>query len=67
LTPTQVALAKIALEKSEFAWRDLLDLDAFSIGCDAQLANTNMFISGDTFSKSLDSVISAAKKKLAPE
>ncbi|OQD78925.1 hypothetical protein PENANT_c071G04858 [Penicillium antarcticum] len=70
-TPLQVASVESALEESQFEWKDAVEntlgLEENSIGCDAQLAKTKKFIGGDAFSKSLDSVISAAKLKLASD
>jgi hypothetical protein len=65
LTQDQVPLAKIALADSEFAWVDAIDLDRIGLGCDKQLERTKQIIAGDAFSKSLDTVIKAAKLKLA--
>ncbi|OJI89883.1 hypothetical protein ASPTUDRAFT_79749 [Aspergillus tubingensis CBS 134.48] len=65
LNHTQVLVAKAAaLANLEYGWMADIDWDALARGCDGQLEHTNRLINGDAFSKSLDNVIAAAKKKL---
>ncbi|GAT25369.1 fibronectin type III domain protein [Aspergillus luchuensis] len=65
LNPTQVLVAKAAaLANLEYGWMADIDWDALARGCDGQLEHTNRLINADAFSKSLDNVIAAAKKKL---
>jgi hypothetical protein len=67
-TSTQAAIVKAALlEHPEYSWVLDFDWDALGRGCDGQLAYSKSLIAGDAFSKSLDSVITAAKQKLASE
>ncbi|PKY04114.1 fibronectin type III domain protein [Aspergillus campestris IBT 28561] len=66
--PTQVNVAKTAaLENSQYTWAKTFDWESIGRGCDGQLARTKQLIAADAFSKSLDSVISAAKKKLGSD
>ncbi|KAG2019298.1 hypothetical protein GB937_005212 [Aspergillus fischeri] len=68
LAPETVKSAKeAALKHPEFAWAANFDWDSLGHGCEKQLARTRDIIAGDTFSRSLDSVIEAAKKKLSPD
>lgn len=68
LNPNQVDVAKAAtFADSKYAWAKNFDWDSLGLGCDGQLARTKQLIAGDAFSKSLDSVISAAKAKLGSE
>ncbi|PYI01923.1 fibronectin type III domain protein [Aspergillus sclerotiicarbonarius CBS 121057] len=65
LNSNQVTVAKAAaLTDPKFTWAGSYDWDSLGLGCDGQLARTKSLIAGDAFSKSLDSVISAAKAKL---
>ncbi|PLB48819.1 fibronectin type III domain protein [Aspergillus steynii IBT 23096] len=64
----QVTLAKAAaLADPRFKWGEGFDWDSLGLGCDGQLARTKKLIEGDAFSKNLDSVIAAAKKKLGKD
>ncbi|THC88424.1 hypothetical protein EYZ11_012126 [Aspergillus tanneri] len=66
--PNQVNAAKTAaLADPKYAWAKTFDWDSLGLGCDGQLARTKKLIAGDAFSKSLDSVISAAKAKLGSD
>jgi hypothetical protein len=53
-----------ALLDSNFGWSKDFDWDSISRGCEGQLDRTANLIAGDAFSRSLDSVIAAAKAKL---
>ncbi|OBT40677.1 hypothetical protein VE00_08681 [Pseudogymnoascus sp. WSF 3629] len=67
LTAEQVAIAKLAAEADEqYGWAKDIDWDALGLGCDGQILRTRIIASGVTFQNSLDSVVAAAKKKLAP-
>jgi hypothetical protein len=68
LNPGQVLGAKAAaLAHEDYEWAKDFNWDSLGRGCDGQLARTKQLIAGDAFSKSLDSVISAAKAKLGTE
>lgn len=68
LNANQVKTAKAASQLDpKFAWASSVDWDSLGVGCAGQLAQTQAIIEGSEFSKSLDSVISAAKSKLASE
>lgn len=62
----QVAVGKIA-ELLEEEWAKWVDLDALSRGCQSQLETSRGIIEGLDFSERLDTLLEAAKKKLAPE
>ncbi|PWY96628.1 fibronectin type III domain protein [Aspergillus sclerotioniger CBS 115572] len=65
LNSNQVAVTKAAaLADPDYTWAGSYDWDSLGLGCDGQLARTRNLIAGDAFSKSLDSVIEAAKAKL---
>jgi hypothetical protein len=64
----QVMVAKAAaLADKDYKWAADFDWDRIGRGCEGQLARSKGIIAGDAFSRSLDSVIAAAKKKLGPE
>lgn len=66
LNSDQVTLAKTAaIADADYAWAKSYDWDSLGLGCERQLARTNEIIASDSFSKSLDEVISAAKLKLS--
>lgn len=66
LNGAQVNIGKIASEfDKKYEWAAGLDWDALGRGCVGQLKRTGSLIESDSFSKSLDSVLDAAKKKLA--
>lgn len=68
LNSDQVTLAKTAaIADADYAWAKSYDWDSLGIGCEGQLARTNEIIASDSFKKSLDEVISAAKLKLSSE
>jgi hypothetical protein len=68
LTPVQAAKAKlIALADEQYAWAKDWDWDRLSRGCGGQIEHTRALIQGNDFSKKLDQVLTAAKKKLAKE
>ncbi|EPS26948.1 hypothetical protein PDE_01888 [Penicillium oxalicum 114-2] len=68
LNANQVKTAKAASQLDpKFAWASSVDWDSLGVGCAGQLAQTQAIIEGSEFSKSLDSVISAAKSKLASD
>ncbi|KAL4983900.1 fibronectin type III domain protein [Aspergillus falconensis] len=68
LNSDQVAVAKAAvLADPDYAWLKDFDWDSTGRGCDGQLARTENIIKGVAFSKKLDSVIAAAKRKLGPD
>jgi hypothetical protein len=68
LNDQQVNIGKIASEfDKKFEWAAGLDWDALGRGCAGQLKRTASLVESDSFSKSLDSVLDAAKKKLAKE
>jgi hypothetical protein len=62
-----VDLARLAANKSMFLWKDNIPWENLAIGCDGQLARTKKLIADDAFAKTLDTVITAAKLKLASE
>ncbi|KAF3392625.1 hypothetical protein F1880_008918 [Penicillium rolfsii] len=68
LNSDQVTLAKTAaIADADYAWAKSYDWDSLGIGCEGQLAHTNKIIASDSFKKSLDEVISAAKLKLSSD
>lgn len=67
LNQEQVAVAKAVAFKEGIDWAQDFDWDATGRGCEAQLELTKALIDSSTFSASIDSVINAAKAKLAPE
>lgn len=69
LAPEAVKMAKEAALKNPdlFPWAAGFDWDSLAHGCENQLDRTRDIIAGAAFSKSLDSVIAAAKGKLSPE
>ncbi|KAF5635566.1 integrin alpha n-terminal [Fusarium sp. NRRL 25303] len=68
LTPVQAARAKlIALADEQYAWAKDWDWDRLARGCGGQIQYTRSLIQGNDFSKRLDQVLTAAKKKLAKE
>lgn len=66
LNPLQVAVAQAAALTKEFGWAKDYDWSRLGRGCDGQLDRSKSLISSSTFSSSIDSVLSAAKLKLAP-
>jgi hypothetical protein len=60
-------VAKAAALAADYKWAANFDWDSIGRGCEGQLARTKGIVAGDAFSRSLDSVIAAAKKKLGPE
>ncbi|RFN46103.1 integrin alpha n-terminal [Fusarium flagelliforme] len=61
----QALAAKIIAEvDKDYAWSKDFDWDSLSRGCDGQIEYSKKLANGDTFGKSLDAVLSAAKKKL---
>lgn len=62
----QVATGKLAKLKEE-KWAANLDFDKFGRGCLKQLSESHDLIESSDFSKRLDDVLAAAKKKLASE
>jgi hypothetical protein len=67
LSESQVTVAKLAALDKNFDWAGGYDWDALGRGCDAQLDRSQAIIDSPQFSSSLDSVLSAAKGKLASE
>ncbi|KAF7164134.1 hypothetical protein CNMCM5623_008824 [Aspergillus felis] len=68
LNSEQVTVAKAAaLADPNYKWAADFNWDAVGRGCEGQLARTKGNIAGDAFSRSLDSVIAAAKQKLSPD
>ena len=68
LQAVQVNQAKTAaLANQDYTWAETFDWDSLGYGCDGQLTRTKNIIDGDAFSMRLDSVIEAAKEKLASE
>ncbi|KAH1912574.1 hypothetical protein KXW47_007499 [Aspergillus fumigatus] len=69
LAPEAVKMAKEAALKNPdlFPWAAGFDWDSLAHGCENQLDRTRDIIAGAAFSKSLDSVIAAAKGKLSPD
>jgi hypothetical protein len=57
----------MAANKSMFLWKDDIPWENLAIGCAGQLARTKKLIADDAFAKTLDTVIMAAKLKLASE
>lgn len=58
---------KMMKEATKSEWIESVDWDKLSRGCDGQLEFTNSVINSDDFSKSIDSVLEAAKAKLSSE
>ncbi|KAF4166807.1 hypothetical protein CNMCM6936_005969 [Aspergillus lentulus] len=67
LNSCQVMVAKAAALAEDYKWAANFDWDSIGRGCEGQLARTKGIIAGDAFSRSLDSVIAAAKIKLGPD
>lgn len=67
LSESQVTVAKLAALSKKLDWASDYDWDALGRGCDAQLDRSQAIIYSPQFGSSLDSVVSAAKGKLAPE
>ncbi|OGM49583.1 hypothetical protein ABOM_001752 [Aspergillus bombycis] len=68
LQAVQVNQAKTAaLANQDYTWAETFDWDSLGYGCDGQLTRTKNIIDGDAFSMRLDSVIEAAKEKLASD
>ncbi|KAL9572343.1 hypothetical protein ACKAV7_003544 [Fusarium commune] len=66
LTPLQAAEAKVIAEvDKQYAWAKGWDWDSLSRGCVGQIQHTRALMRGQDFSKNLDQVLTAAKKKLA--
>lgn len=62
-----MTVAKGAAENEEFGWAKDYDWDRLGRGCDEQLDRSQNIISSPSFSSSIDSVLSAAKTRIAPE
>lgn len=62
----QVDVGKLAKLKKE-KWAANLDFEKFGRGCTRQLSESHDLIDSGDFSKRLDAVLAAAKKKLASE
>lgn len=60
-------MAKIAALDKKFEWAAGYDWDSLGRGCTGQLSRSADIIASDDFSKKIDNVIDAAKKKLADE
>jgi hypothetical protein len=61
----QALAAKVIAEvDKDYAWAKDFDWDSLSRGCEGQIEYSKKLASGDAFGKSLDGVLSAAKKKL---
>jgi hypothetical protein len=56
----------MAMVDEKFGWAKDFDWNSVSRSCESQLALTQRLIASPGFSKDLDSVIMAAKAKLAP-
>ncbi|KAJ4415694.1 hypothetical protein N0V82_007187 [Gnomoniopsis sp. IMI 355080] len=67
LNQVQVAVAKAVAFKEGIDWPQDFGWDATGRGCEAQLELTQALIDSSSFSSSIDSVINAAKVKLAPD
>ena len=68
LTDVQAEVARLASERdNRFAALKGVDFSTVARGCEGQLDHTDAIINSDEFSRKLDSVIEASKKKLAPE
>ncbi|KAL6885245.1 carbohydrate esterase family 3 protein [Trichoderma longibrachiatum] len=63
----QVSVAKSAALDKKFDWAGDYDWDALGRGCDAQLDRSQQIIDSRQFSDSLDSLLAAAKQKLATD
>ncbi|KAE8332768.1 fibronectin type III domain protein [Aspergillus sergii] len=57
----------VALANQDYTWAETFDWDSLGYGCEGQLTRTRNIIDGDAFSIRLDSVIEAAKEKLASD
>lgn len=71
LTDSQFAAAKSTAEGASGTWASFVDWSSLeksvTMGCDGQLKATEALIDGDDLSSKLDSVLDAAKEKLADE
>ncbi|OBS29554.1 hypothetical protein FPOA_03491 [Fusarium poae] len=64
-TAQQAAAAKVIAEvDKDYAWAKDFDWDSLSRGCEGQIEHSKALATGDAFGKSLDAVLTAAKKKL---
>ncbi|KAI3145381.1 hypothetical protein CBS147326_331 [Penicillium roqueforti] len=66
-TPDEVDVARLAANETTFFWKDSFNWENLALGCAGQLARTQEMIADDAFGKSLDTVITAAKLKLASD
>ncbi|KAB8211919.1 fibronectin type III domain protein [Aspergillus parasiticus] len=57
----------VALANQDYTWAETFDWDSLGYGCEGQLTRTRNIIDGDAFSIRLDSIIEAAKEKLASD
>ncbi|KAJ0413256.1 fibronectin type III domain protein [Aspergillus carlsbadensis] len=69
LNPEQVTVAKTAaiLDEENYGWAKDFDWDKIGRGCQGQLARTKSIVAGAAFTTSLDKLLSAARRKLAPD
>lgn len=67
LNKDQVAVAKLLALDRNFAWAKDYDWDLLGLTCEEQLDRTRSIIDSGEFSKDLDTLINAAKAKLASE
>ncbi|OAR01499.1 hypothetical protein LLEC1_05006 [Akanthomyces lecanii] len=67
LNKDQVAVAKLLALDRNFAWAKDYDWDLLGLTCEEQLDRTRSIIDSDSFRNDLDTLIQAAKAKLAPE
>jgi hypothetical protein len=67
LTPDQAVLAELAdYSEENWDWVDNFDFESAGIGCEAQLQTSEILAGGKEFAQTLDSLLWAAKAKLAP-
>ncbi|RTE68596.1 hypothetical protein BHE90_017027, partial [Fusarium euwallaceae] len=65
-TKQQAEAAKLIAEvDKDYAWAKDFDWDSLSRGCEGQIEWTKSLATSQTFSRNLDDVLTAAKKKLA--
>lgn len=67
LSKQQELVADISSKMKEYGWLKNFDLERLGRGCEAQLARSESIIASEEFSSRLDSVLNAAKEKLADE
>jgi hypothetical protein len=61
----QAAAAKLIAEvDKDYAWAKDFDWDILSRGCEGQIEYSKSLATSDAFGKSLDALLTAAKKKL---